>query len=121
MNTYHLDTANAMNMGIYIRIAPQSTRKITKEPMWREIMRVSPKLGAKEKGEIIHTRREMRTNTNKRKNSFKSLEEEEGNKETVQDMENITKKQDKVADMEDITVDNQQKDALLSLMEINRD
>jgi len=36
-------------------------------------------------------------------------------------MENVTKEQDRVANMEDITVDNQQKDDLPSLMEINRD
>ena len=56
-----------------------------------------------------------------RHNSFKILEEEEGNQETVQDMENVTKEQDKVADMEDITVNNQQKDDLPSLMEISTD
>lgn len=39
-------------------------------------------------------------------NSFKILEEEEGKKDTVQDMENIIKEQEKVADMEDITVNN---------------
>ena len=50
------------------------------------------------------------------------MEEEEGNKETVQDMENVTKELDKTTDMEDITVNNQQKDDdLPSLMEISRD
>jgi len=36
-------------------------------------------------------------------------------------MENATKDQDKETDMEDITVDNQEKDDLPSLMDINND
>ena len=52
---------------------------------------------------------------------IRTKKDEEGNKETVQDMENINNEKEKEADMEDITVDNQQKDDLPSLMEIIRD
>lgn len=62
MSTYHLDATNAMNMGIYTETAPQSIGNITRKPLWREIMRVSPKSGAKEKGESIHTIRQVMTN-----------------------------------------------------------
>ena len=63
MSTYHSDAANAMNMGIYIEIALQSTGKIIKKPRLRETTRVSPKLGVKEEEERVHTRRKMRTKT----------------------------------------------------------
>ena len=63
MSTYHLDVANAMNMGIYIETALQSTWKIIKKPLSRETTKVSPKLGVKEKEESVDTRRKMRTYT----------------------------------------------------------
>ena len=68
-----------------------------------------------------HPHKKINEDKHTRHNSFKILEEEEGNKETVQDMENVTKEQDKEAKMEDIIVNNQQKDDIPSCMKIIRD
>jgi len=78
------------------------------------------KVGSKGKGGK-HPQKKMNQDRNSRYNRFKTLEEEERNKETVQDMENIINEKEKEADMEDIIVNNQQKDDLPSCMEISRD
>ena len=68
-----------------------------------------------------HPHKKANEDRHTRKNNFKILEEEEGNKETIQDMKNATKDQDREAVMEDITIDNQQKNDLPNMMEISRD
>ena len=68
-----------------------------------------------------HPQNKRNEDRHTRHNSFKILEEEEGKKETVQDMENIINEKEKEADMEDIAVNNQQKGDLPSCMEISRD
>ena len=54
-------------------------------------------------------------------NSFKIPEEEDGNKETNPEMENIITEKKRDASMEDIPENSQQKDDLTSIMELSRD
>lgn len=54
-------------------------------------------------------------------NSFKILEEEDRNNEANQEVETNTNDKDRDASMEDIRDNNQQKDHLPSIVELNRD
>jgi len=63
------------------------------------------KVGSKGKGGK-RPQKKMNEDRQLRHNRFKILEEEEGNKETIQDKENLINEKEKEIDMEGITVDN---------------
>ena len=82
--------------------------------------KVFTKVGSKGKG-----RKRPQKNINEERqtsyNSFKILEEEDGNKETNEETEKIITEKERDASMEDIIENSEQKEDLPSIMEISRD